>query len=392
MRNKGTSEKRGISLIVLVITIIVIIILAVAVILSIANNNPIENANKAKFQSDLRTIQEELNLYNSSAYAKSQIEKTEYISAQLSDLNSANKYTNKLKIKDGTLYIDANNLSQKEVEWANEIGIMEIEEDKWGNIKLTGFPRLETVVEDENTILSFMRTDKIYEKNRELVINLIITAEEGIKWNFHLYSSWVQLDTEDCSGKTLEIPLILGEGKDNYRDKIYEFSYTIEATGKTFTKRFSLYDLYGRGEANLSSEIEAIYKEGETVGNFPPNSEMQSNIKVNYNLINKEYDVSKYELYFITILKGTKVGSSEVEELKVQKEYVDNFNGNINISYEGTICSWMNVDTVAVICEKENHVMKQVVGELKIDIGIEAEKPYSSGQSMDILHKDDTLN
>ena len=32
----------------LVITIIVIIILAVAVILSIANNNPIENAKKAK--------------------------------------------------------------------------------------------------------------------------------------------------------------------------------------------------------------------------------------------------------------------------------------------------------------------------------------------------------
>ena len=38
---KRASEKKGISLIVLVITIIVIIILAVAVILSIANNNPI---------------------------------------------------------------------------------------------------------------------------------------------------------------------------------------------------------------------------------------------------------------------------------------------------------------------------------------------------------------
>ena len=45
---KTRSKKKGISLIVLVITIIIIIILAVAVILSIANNNPIENAKKAK--------------------------------------------------------------------------------------------------------------------------------------------------------------------------------------------------------------------------------------------------------------------------------------------------------------------------------------------------------
>ena len=48
MKKERNNKKKGISLIVLVITIIVIIILAVAVILSIANNNPIENAKKAK--------------------------------------------------------------------------------------------------------------------------------------------------------------------------------------------------------------------------------------------------------------------------------------------------------------------------------------------------------
>ncbi len=45
--------KKGISLIVLVITIIVIIILAGAVILSLANNNPINSANKAVCLSDV---------------------------------------------------------------------------------------------------------------------------------------------------------------------------------------------------------------------------------------------------------------------------------------------------------------------------------------------------
>jgi hypothetical protein len=45
--------KKGISLIVLVITIIVIIILAGAVILSLADNNPIASANKATCLSDV---------------------------------------------------------------------------------------------------------------------------------------------------------------------------------------------------------------------------------------------------------------------------------------------------------------------------------------------------
>lgn len=47
----------GISLIVLVITIIVIIILAAAVILTLNKNNPIEEANKARYESDVASIQ-----------------------------------------------------------------------------------------------------------------------------------------------------------------------------------------------------------------------------------------------------------------------------------------------------------------------------------------------
>lgn len=58
MKTKSLSKKSGISLIVLVITIIVIIILAVAVILSIANNNPIENAIKAKNKNNEATTKE----------------------------------------------------------------------------------------------------------------------------------------------------------------------------------------------------------------------------------------------------------------------------------------------------------------------------------------------
>ena len=69
-----SSRKKGISLIVLVITIIVIIILAVAVILSIANNNPIENANQAKMANNEKTLEETANLVYSDWYTKKKLD------------------------------------------------------------------------------------------------------------------------------------------------------------------------------------------------------------------------------------------------------------------------------------------------------------------------------
>jgi hypothetical protein len=63
--------KKGISLIVLVITIIIIIILAGSVILSLADNNPIASASEAKLKSDIDAIKSELNLYVLKQYSDS---------------------------------------------------------------------------------------------------------------------------------------------------------------------------------------------------------------------------------------------------------------------------------------------------------------------------------
>ncbi|MDD2375968.1 MAG: hypothetical protein PHD15_01760 [Clostridia bacterium] len=63
-------RKKGISLIVLVITIIVIIILAGAVILSLANNNPIESANEATFKSNVAGYNSELAMAITNEYLK----------------------------------------------------------------------------------------------------------------------------------------------------------------------------------------------------------------------------------------------------------------------------------------------------------------------------------
>jgi len=63
------SKKNGISLIILVITIIVIVILAGSVILSLSNNNPISQASKAIYLSDLKNFQTELELYQTKQFA-----------------------------------------------------------------------------------------------------------------------------------------------------------------------------------------------------------------------------------------------------------------------------------------------------------------------------------
>ena len=115
-------KKKGISLIVLVITIIVIIVLAVAVILSIANNNPIENAKKARFLNDLKTIQEEINLYNSKAYADAKSNGTEYVPAKIEDIKSAEKYKEKIEICSGKVVLK-NEVTDEEKKWAEESNI-----------------------------------------------------------------------------------------------------------------------------------------------------------------------------------------------------------------------------------------------------------------------------
>ena len=128
MNKKRTSEKKGISLIVLVITIIVIIILAVAVILSIANNNPIENAKEARFKNDVKAMQEELELLKESNYAKNNgvnYNNTDGKKITIGQLQSASKYKGDFLVKDGELKYIADNLTGEEINLVRGLGLSE---------------------------------------------------------------------------------------------------------------------------------------------------------------------------------------------------------------------------------------------------------------------------
>ncbi len=95
-------KNSGISLIVLVITIIVIIILAGSVILSLADNNPISQANAAVFKSDISNIQDELRLY---LLSNIQMDGS-YIYPNKDAIKSANKYNSDTLnfVKDKVIY------------------------------------------------------------------------------------------------------------------------------------------------------------------------------------------------------------------------------------------------------------------------------------------------
>ena len=126
-------KKKGISLIVLIITIIVVIILAVTVILTITKNNPIESSKEAVFKEDVRAFQDELNMYISNEYTRLQGQRDSKITAKgygkdgekdsvytyVPDFKK--KYEGKLAIKEDMIaYVG---LDAKEKEWLLNSGV-----------------------------------------------------------------------------------------------------------------------------------------------------------------------------------------------------------------------------------------------------------------------------
>ncbi|MBR5227457.1 MAG: hypothetical protein IKV94_02350 [Clostridia bacterium] len=119
------TNKKAISLIVLVITIIILAILAATVIISLSNTNIIEQANKAAFKSDMAAYKEAYNLYLTSKYAEnpyfdaSSITEADYDDIFGDSIKDA--YRNKLQIVDGNLVYKTLDAGEKEI--VKELGM-----------------------------------------------------------------------------------------------------------------------------------------------------------------------------------------------------------------------------------------------------------------------------
>ena len=116
-----TKEKQGISLIVLVITIIVIVILAVAVILSIANNNPIENARNARDKNDDAVLKESAIILSAQWMLDNKgLTRKEYIKNELKKQGFSDEQIDRVKINEETgeisLINDSNDSNAKKIQ------------------------------------------------------------------------------------------------------------------------------------------------------------------------------------------------------------------------------------------------------------------------------------
>ena len=126
-------SKKGISLIVLIITIIVVIILAAAVIITISKNNPVESANEATFKEDVRSFQDELNMYISNEYTKLQGMRdskinTKKIPATYKEMQTyissyKEKYDKKLGIEDDKIVYFPKEVTNNEKKWLEDLNI-----------------------------------------------------------------------------------------------------------------------------------------------------------------------------------------------------------------------------------------------------------------------------
>ncbi|MDF2865192.1 MAG: hypothetical protein K0R72_1, partial [Clostridia bacterium] len=126
MRND--KMKKGISLIMLVITIIVIIILVGAVILGLTNNNPIDSAKYAVFSSDISTLEEQVALYSLDKFGEHPW--TNYIASEelnnMPSLKAEIAYYRTWKVEGArpTAAIDADNMVLDTPEGATDIYVL----------------------------------------------------------------------------------------------------------------------------------------------------------------------------------------------------------------------------------------------------------------------------
>lgn len=122
-------KKKGISLIVLVMTIIVMIILASTIIISLNNNGVIEKSKEAVFKTNAKNYQQEISVYLSNIlmsnpkYDIKNLNATDETTPNITDIITSMKEEDKIKFKiiAGNLFYSG--IDKDEIKWCKEIGL-----------------------------------------------------------------------------------------------------------------------------------------------------------------------------------------------------------------------------------------------------------------------------
>ena len=123
MKSSKLEEKRGISLIALVITIIVMIILATAIILSLFDSGIIGKANKAKIDSDTANLKEYVNALKAEYELMSETEKEDKTFVQFANSKLEEKGYERKLADNGALMNENATVAVKEgIQVGNVVG------------------------------------------------------------------------------------------------------------------------------------------------------------------------------------------------------------------------------------------------------------------------------
>ena len=126
------NKRKGISLIVLVITILVMIILAGVVVVSLQKNNPIEKAKTAKDTSNLSALKEELELYktNELMQGNKDANNISFTETEVKDIlkNIPDNLKGKVVVSNGKLGVYYSKITEEAQDYARENDIFNAED------------------------------------------------------------------------------------------------------------------------------------------------------------------------------------------------------------------------------------------------------------------------
>lgn len=358
---KIVNSKTGISLITLAITIVVIIILAATVILTLGNNNPIDQAKKASFLSNMSTFRDELEMYSSNLYittnGKFQGEKlsadensVSYKGSVSIDANNiydilkslkGSKYDGKIVISDGEISFKyEKGASKKELEWAED-----------GKINISG---IKISTKDE---LKKIGNDSMYPLNGyyELTCNIDLEGNDA--------DQWVPIGSENSpftggfNGKGYTIRGIYIN--DSSKNNVGLFGCTKGAMFKALSVEGSV-----KGNTKVGGIIaNAIDTKVDNCNNYCNlNSKLCiGGIVAKFEAINKDVSISNCQNYGDIFSSGVKliggiVGYCDNEKNEVKFEYCTNY-GNISQENQESpnyqvagICGFARENTVFYSC------------------------------------------
>lgn len=244
-------NKKGISLITLVITIVVLGILAAAVIISLSNTNVIGQASESVFKDDLSKIKEQIEM--------EKINKLLNLSYSFEGI-IPEKYENVLKVtSDGCLaYIGDESASQKE--WASDMGVKIID-----TASVTHFNKLDEI---ESLAIAYYN-----EGNQSDNINVLTTQYirrnryTGATWTLFAGSINTAFSTYVENNKTIEL---FGDN-DTFKDPVtgtkIDFVHQMATMNAYLYKEQDIYDAYTGWAGDLCTVLKQV-QEYKTAGSY----------------------------------------------------------------------------------------------------------------------------